>query len=59
MLSTPQIVQTSVQEAAVIHLAIPRSEMMKVFGPAVSELLMVLADQGIESVGAVFAHHTK
>ena len=39
MIATPQIVQCSVQEAAVIRLTIPRSEMMKVFSPAVGELM--------------------
>lgn len=33
--------------------------MMKVFGPAVGELMAVLAAQGIRPVGAVFAHHLK
>src|SRR5258708_801649 len=59
MLATPQIVQANVQEAAVIRLTIPRSEMMKVFGPAAGELMSVLAAQGVEPVGAVFAHHLK
>ncbi len=57
MLSAPQIIQTSVQEAAVIRLTIPRSEMMKMFGPAVGELMGELVAQGVEPVGAVFAHH--
>ena len=59
MLATPEIVKTNVQEAAVIRLTIPRSEMMKVFGPAVGELMAVLAAQGVEAIGAVFAHHLK
>jgi len=59
MIATPQIIQTHVQEAAVIRLTIPRSDMMKVFGPAVSELMTVLAAQGVDPVGAVFAHHLK
>jgi len=59
MLSTPQIIQTSTQQAAVVHLTIPRAEMMQVFGPAVGELLAALAAQGVEPVGAVFAHHLK
>src|SRR6266481_7965771 len=59
MLATPQIIRTNVQEAAVIRLTIPRSEMMKVFGPAVGELMGALAAQGVEPVGAVFAHHLK
>src|ERR1700730_16517504 len=59
MLSTPQIINTNLQEAAVIHLAMPRSEMMKLFGPAVGELMAALAAQGVQPVGAVFAHHLK
>jgi effector-binding domain-containing protein len=59
MLATPQIIKTDVQQAAIIHLTIPRSEMMKVFGPAVGELMTALAAQGVEPVGAVFAHHLK
>src|SRR5882757_7917642 len=59
MLATPEIIQTDVQEAAVIRLTIPRSEMMKVFGPAVGELMATLAAQGVEPVGAVFSHHLK
>jgi effector-binding domain-containing protein len=55
----PQIIQTSIQEAAIIRLTIPRNEMMKVFGPAVGELLTALAEQRVEAVGAVFAHHLK
>jgi effector-binding domain-containing protein len=59
MIATPQILQTKVQEAAVVHLTIPRVEMMKQFGPAVGELMAALAAQGVKPVGAVFAHHLK
>jgi effector-binding domain-containing protein len=59
MIETPQILQTEAQPAAVIHLTVARSEMMKVFGPAVGELMTALAAQGVEPVGAVFAHHLK
>jgi effector-binding domain-containing protein len=59
MLATPQIIKTNIREAAVIRLTIPRSEMMKVFGPAVGELMAALAAQGVEPVGAVFAHHLR
>ena len=48
MIAAPQIAQTNVQEAAVIRLTIPRSEMRKVFGPAVGELMAELAAQGVE-----------
>jgi effector-binding domain-containing protein len=59
MLDTPQIIQTTAQTAAVIHLIVPRSDMMKVFGSAVRELMAVLAAQGVKPDGAVFAHHLK
>jgi effector-binding domain-containing protein len=59
MLTAPQIIKTHRQEAAVIRLTIPRSKMREVFGPAVGELMTVLAAQRIEPVGAVFAHHRK
>jgi len=57
MLDTPRIVNTTAQAAAVIRLTIPREQMQQVFGPAVAELLTTLAAQGVEPVGAVFAHH--
>jgi len=57
MLSTPQIIETTAQDAAVIHLHIPRNEMPAFFGPAVGELLTTLNAQGVEPIGAVFAHH--
>jgi effector-binding domain-containing protein len=57
MLAAPEIIATDVEEAAVIRLTIPRSEMMKVFGPAVRELMAALAAQGIKPAGGVFAHH--
>jgi effector-binding domain-containing protein len=59
MIDTPQIVQTTAQTAAVIHLIVPRSDMMKVFGPAVGELMAAIRAQGIEPDGAVFAHHLR
>ena len=59
MLAAPEIIMTNVQEAGVIRLTIPRSEMMKVFGPAVGELMAALAEQAMKPVGAVFAHHLK
>ena len=57
MLSSPQILDVPPQPAAVIRLTIPCNEMMTAFGPAVGELMSVLAAQGVEPVGAVFAHH--
>jgi len=59
MLDTPQIVRTTAQAAAVIHLTVPRNDMMKVFGPAVGELIATLSEQGVKPEGPVFAHHLK
>ena len=59
MLATPQVIQTIAQEAAVIHLTVPRKEMMKVFGPAAGELMATLAAQGVPPISAIFAHHIK
>jgi effector-binding domain-containing protein len=59
MIDEPQIVQSDQKAAAVIHLVIPRSEMMKEFGPAVHELIAVMEAQGSAPSGPVFAHHFK
>ena len=57
MIATPEILHTEAHEAAVIHLKIPRVEMMKQFGPAVGELFAELSAQGVEPTSPVFAHH--
>jgi effector-binding domain-containing protein len=57
MLSTPQIMRTSAQPAAVIHLTIPRAAMMAEFGPALEEILTILSAQFVEPTGPAFAHH--
>jgi effector-binding domain-containing protein len=57
MIATPEIVQTNAEQAAVIHLTIPRAEMIKTFGTAVDELAAELTRQGVTPQGAVFAHH--
>ena len=59
MLATPEVVQTTAEPAAVIHLAVPRGEMPKEFAPAVGELMAALAAQGVKPSSAVFAHHIK
>jgi effector-binding domain-containing protein len=57
MISPPEVIETQAQPAAVIHLQIPRAEMMQKFGPAVAELMAELAKQGVAPASAVFAHH--
>lgn len=57
MISTPQIMRTSAQPAAVIRLTIPRAAMMTEFGPALEEILTILSAQFVEPAGPAFAHH--
>lgn len=57
MISAPELLDLPRVETAIIHLVVPRTEMAAVFGPAVQELFGVLARQGVESIGPVFAHH--
>ena len=57
MIDTPKIVTTEGKLTAVIHLEIPRDQMPAHFGPAMEELLSVLATQQIEPQGAAFAYH--
>lgn len=59
MIDTPQITQTTAQLTAIIHLTIPLTEMMHVFGPSVAELMTALAAQGIAPAGSVFTHHLR
>lgn len=57
MIDTPQIVDTEAQLTAAIHITIPRDQMPQHFGPAVEELLSVLATQHIEPQGTAYAYH--
>ena len=59
MLSTPTIIATARQPAAVIHLTIPRSEIQSVMGPAIGELMSTVQSQGLSPVGPVFSHHLR
>ena len=59
MLETPQITQFTTQQTAVIHLTIPRTEIRKVMGPAIGEVMAAVAAQGIAPAGPLFSHHFK
>lgn len=59
MIDAPQIVQTTTQLTAIIHLTLTREEMPKVFGACVGELLAAIAAQGIAPAGPVFTHHLR
>ena len=59
MLDQPQIVQTAAQRTAVIRLTIPRSEIQRVMGPGINEVMTAIAAQGIAPAGPVFSHHLR
>ena len=59
MIDPPQILQTTPQSTAIIHITVPRAEMKKVMGAGIAELMATLAKQGMAPAGAVFAHHLK
>ena len=59
MIDRPQIVQTTARPTALIHLTISRSEMQKVMGPTLKELMAALAAQGIAPAGPWFTHHLR
>ncbi len=59
MISRTEIIQVQPVPAAVIPITCRREDMPKVFGPAVTDLFRVLGEQGVETTGAVFAHHLR
>ena len=59
MIDTPQITQTEARAAAVIRLTVPRQEIRKVMGPAMSELKDAVAAQGVTPAGPMFTHHLR
>lgn len=59
MIGEPRITQLDATPTAFIRLTIPRSDMPKVMGPAIEELISAVTGQGVEIAGPVFAHHLK
>jgi effector-binding domain-containing protein len=42
-----------------IHVTVPRSEIQKVMGPGLQEVMAAVAAQGISATGPWFTHHLK
>ncbi len=59
MITTPEVLDTTAQPAAMIHLVIQRSEMARYMDPAIQEILEVLADQGVAPSGPMFSYHLR
>ncbi len=59
MIDTPRILQTTVQQTAVIRVTVPRERIREVMGPAIAEVIGVASAQGIGPAGPVVAHHLR
>ena len=57
MIDEPHIADSAETPAAVIRFTIPRAEIRSVMGPAMRELLAVVAEQGVGPAGPIFSHH--
>lgn len=57
MIDPPQLADNAAQLTAVIRLTIPRSEIRKVMGPGIHELLAMVTAQGVAITGRVFSRH--
>jgi effector-binding domain-containing protein len=59
MLETPQIIRTSPQLTAAIHLCVPWAKMREVMGPGLAELRSTVAAQGVAVTGPWLNHHLR
>lgn len=59
MLDKPQIAQSDAQQAAVIHITVPRSAIQSAMGPGFQELMATIAAQGVAPAGAWYTHHLR
>jgi effector-binding domain-containing protein len=59
MLDSPQIIQSSPQLTATIHLTVPREEIGRVMLPGLEELKATVAAQGVAVTGPWFTHHLR
>jgi len=57
MLENQELTRVAAQPAAVIRVAIPRSDMQKVAGPTIHQLYSQLQEQGVAPAGPLFMHH--
>lgn len=57
MIDTPQLVQTTDQLTATLHLVVPTTEIQTVMGPAIGEVMAAVAAQGLTQAGPWSTHH--
>ena len=59
MIETPQVVETTAQLVATIHIETSRSEIQNVMGPGIGEAMAAAKAQSIGPTGPWFAHHLR
>jgi effector-binding domain-containing protein len=59
MIEEPQIVERPPQEVALLHIKTLRSDMQRVMGPGINEVMAAAQSQGIGPTGPWFAHHLR
>ena len=59
MIDNPLLATTGEQLTAVIHLTIPRAEIIHVMGPAIAEVMSTLTAQNIVPDGPCFSYHLR
>jgi effector-binding domain-containing protein len=59
MITTPEIVESSGQKVAFIHVTVPREGIMEAMHAGLHELGSVLKSQGVTPTGAWFTHHLR
>ena len=58
-MNRPEIVQTTAQPSAIIHIVVPRDEIQNVMGPTIGEVYQGIAAQGTAPAGPWFTHHLR
>lgn len=59
LIDPPRIVQTAALHTAVVRVVVTRAEIASAMGPAIAEVLSVLAAQNIAPAGPCFSLHAK
>lgn len=59
MFDTPQITETTEQLTAVLHLTVPSTEIRRVMGPGLNEVMAAIVAQGAAPAGPWFTHHLR
>jgi effector-binding domain-containing protein len=57
MSNSPEVITTTEQATATIHLIIPAMEMGRYMDPAIQEIIKVITEQGMSIAGPMFSYH--